>query len=29
MDKAIRKMDYETALGLKEQIRKIKSESAI
>ncbi|MEK7076050.1 MAG: excinuclease ABC subunit UvrB [Patescibacteria group bacterium] len=28
MDKAIRKMDYETALGLKEQIRKIKSESA-
>ena len=29
MDKAIRKMDYETALGLKEQIRKIKSESAV
>ncbi len=28
MDKAIRKMDYETALGLKEQIRKLKSESA-
>jgi len=27
MDKAIRKMDYETALGLKEQIRKLKSES--
>lgn len=25
MDKAIRKMDYETALGLKEQIRKIKN----
>ena len=29
MDKAIRKMDYETALGLKEQIRKLKSESAV
>lgn len=29
MDKAIRKMDYETALGLKEQIRKIKNESAV
>jgi len=29
MDKAIRKMDYETALGLKEQIRKIKSESVV
>ena len=29
MYKAIRKMDYETALGLKEQIRKIKSESAV
>ncbi len=29
MDKAIRKMDYETALGLKEQIRKIKSESMV
>ena len=28
MDKAIRKMDYETALGLKEQIKKLKSESA-
>ena len=27
MDRAIRKMDYETALGLKEQIRKIKGES--
>jgi len=27
MDKAIRKMDYETALGLKEQIKKLKSES--
>ena len=27
MDRAIRKMDYETALGLKEQIRKIKEES--
>ncbi|OGM99231.1 MAG: excinuclease ABC subunit B [Candidatus Yanofskybacteria bacterium RIFCSPLOWO2_01_FULL_41_34] len=26
MDKAIRKMDYETALGLKEQIRKLKGE---
>jgi len=26
MDKAIRKMDYETALGLKEQIKKLKSE---
>jgi len=29
MDKAIRKMDYETALGLKEQIKKLKSESAV
>jgi len=29
MDKAIRKMDYETALGLKEQIRKLKSESVV
>ena len=29
MDRAIRKMDYETALGLKEQIRKLKSESAV
>src|SRR3989338_2326553 len=29
MDKAIRKMDYETALGLKEQIRKLKNESAV
>jgi len=29
MDKAIKKMDYETALGLKEQIRKLKSESAV
>ena len=29
MDKAIRKMDYETALGLKEQIRKLKSESTV
>ena len=29
MDKAIKKMDYETALGLKEQIRKLKSESAM
>ncbi len=29
MDKAIRKMDYETALGLKEQIRRLKSESAV
>lgn len=29
MDKAIRKMDYETALGIKEQIRKLKGESAV